>query len=136
MSRSNSGTKKRKGSVHTIQELKNRQKTMSITERLKGNQDLKKLQADLKAAQMQKQERQVEVEPLQEKAVQMIVQLEEEKRNMVQGAQTESTTLIQEEITMQFSRGTDRKSRAGQDARKGTSREVPNFGNNRRRSAH
>jgi hypothetical protein len=43
----------------TIQELKNRHKTMSITEHLKGNQDLKKLQEDLKATQRQKQERQV-----------------------------------------------------------------------------
>jgi chromosome segregation ATPase len=83
-----------------MQELKNRQKMMSITERLKGNQDMKKLQADLNATQRQKHERQEEVEPLQEKVVQLIVQLEEEKRNMEQ-AQTEGTTLIQEEITMQ-----------------------------------
>jgi hypothetical protein len=59
----------------TIQELKQRQKTMSITERLKGNQDLKKLQAELKATQRQKHERQAEVEPLQEQAAQMITQL-------------------------------------------------------------
>jgi hypothetical protein len=42
----------------TIQDLKKRQKTMSITEHLKGTQDMKKLQAELKAAQMHKKERQ------------------------------------------------------------------------------
>jgi hypothetical protein len=31
-----------------IQELKQRQKTMSISKRLKGTQDMKKLQTDLK----------------------------------------------------------------------------------------
>jgi hypothetical protein len=40
------------------------------------------------------------MEPLQEKAVQMITQLEEEKKNMAQ-AQTECATMIQEEITVQ-----------------------------------
>jgi F0F1-type ATP synthase membrane subunit b/b' len=45
---------------------------MNITEHVKGNQDLKKLQADLKAMQRQKHERQEEVEPLQEQATEMI----------------------------------------------------------------
>jgi hypothetical protein len=52
---------------------------MSITERLKGTQEMKTLQTELKTMQTQKQERQVELEPLQEQATQMIVQLEEEK---------------------------------------------------------
>jgi len=47
-------------------------------------QDMKRLQENLKEVQMQKQKRQVQMEPLQEKAVHMIAQLEEEKRNMVQ----------------------------------------------------
>jgi hypothetical protein len=51
---------------------------------LKGMQDMKKLQAELKVVQMQKQERQAQMEPLQEKAAEIIVQLEEEKKNMVQ----------------------------------------------------
>jgi hypothetical protein len=42
----------------TIQDLKQRQKTMSITEHLKGAQDMKKMQAELIAAQTQKHERQ------------------------------------------------------------------------------
>jgi hypothetical protein len=84
----------------SIQELKNRQKTMSITECLKGNQDLKKLQADLKAAQMKKQERQAEVEPLQEKASaddHTVGGGEEEHGASIE----ECATMIQEEITVQ-----------------------------------
>jgi hypothetical protein len=65
----------------------------------------------------------------------MIAQLEEEKKNMAQ-VHRESTTLIQEEITTQSVEALTGKVCAGQDARKGTSREVPNFGNNHRRSAH
>jgi DNA repair exonuclease SbcCD ATPase subunit len=84
----------------SIQELKQRQKTMSITERLKGTQDMKKLQTELKTVQTKKQERQAELEPLQEQATQMIAQLEEEKKSMAQ-AQTEGATLMQEEITTQ-----------------------------------
>jgi hypothetical protein len=78
----------RRGDNHAaIQELKQRQKTMSITECLKGTQDMKKLQTELKAVQMQKQERQVELEPLQEQATQMIAQLEEEKTSRAQHKQ-------------------------------------------------
>jgi hypothetical protein len=51
--------------------------TMSIIECLKGTQDINKLYTYLKAVQMQKQERQDELDPLQEQAVQMIAQLEE-----------------------------------------------------------
>ena len=40
----------------TIQDLKKRQKTMSITKNLKGTQDMKKLHAELKATQTQNQE--------------------------------------------------------------------------------
>jgi hypothetical protein len=40
---------------------------MSITDRLK-EQEMKKLQAELKTAQAHKQERQAQMEPLQEKA--------------------------------------------------------------------
>jgi hypothetical protein len=47
-----------------IQELIQRQKEMSITDFLKGNHDLNKLQGELKVVQMKKKERQVEVEPL------------------------------------------------------------------------
>jgi hypothetical protein len=50
----------------TIQDLKQRQKTMSITERVKGVQDMKKLQAELITVQMQKKEHQAQMEPLQE----------------------------------------------------------------------
>jgi hypothetical protein len=51
----------------TIQDLKQKQKTMSITEHVKGAQDMKKLQAELTTAQTQKKERQAQMEPLQEK---------------------------------------------------------------------
>jgi hypothetical protein len=73
---------------------------MSITERLKGTQDMKKLQAELKVAETQKHEIQVQMEPLQDQAMHMITQLEEEKSNMVQ-AQIECVVMIQEDITMQ-----------------------------------
>jgi chromosome segregation ATPase len=81
-----------------IQELKQRKKTMSIIECLKGTQDMKKLQTKLKVTQMQKQARQAELEPLQEQTTQVIAQLEEGNTSRAQ-AQEESTTLMQEEIT-------------------------------------
>jgi hypothetical protein len=56
----------------TIQEMKEHQNSMSITEWLKGAQEMKTLQAELKSMQTTKQERQAELEPLQEKATQMI----------------------------------------------------------------
>jgi hypothetical protein len=57
---------------------------MHITECLKGVQDMKKLQAEIIAAQTQKKEQQAQMEPLQELAVEVIVQAEEEKKNMAQ----------------------------------------------------
>ena len=56
----------------SIQQLRKKKKTMSFTECLKGNMDLKKLQVELKVVQIEKQERQEEVEPLQEQEAQMI----------------------------------------------------------------
>jgi hypothetical protein len=73
---------------------------MSITKRLKGTQKMKTLQTNLKTMQTNKQERQTQLEPLQEQATQMISQLEEEKMSMAQ-AQSEGTTLLQEEIITQ-----------------------------------
>jgi DNA repair exonuclease SbcCD ATPase subunit len=67
-----------------IQELKQQQNSMSITERLKGTQEMKTLQTELKTAQNNKQARQAQLEPLQEKATQIIVELEEEKTRMAQ----------------------------------------------------
>jgi len=55
---------------------------MNITECLKGTQEMKSLQAELKTSQIQKQERQAELEPLQEQTTNMIAQLEEEKKIM------------------------------------------------------
>jgi hypothetical protein len=56
----------------TIQDLKQRQKTMPIIEHFKGVQDMKKLQAELITAQMQKKERQTQMELLQERATKVI----------------------------------------------------------------
>jgi hypothetical protein len=70
---------------------------MSITKRMKGTQDMKKLLSELKTTHTKKQQRQAELEPHQEKAAQMIMHFEEEKKNMTQ-AQMECTTLIQEDI--------------------------------------
>jgi hypothetical protein len=68
--------------IVAIQELNQRQKTMSIMERLKGTQGMKTLQTELKTMQTKKQERQAELEPIQEQATQMFMQLEEEKTSM------------------------------------------------------
>jgi hypothetical protein len=84
----------------TIQDLKQRQKMMKITEHLKGVQDMKKLQAELIVTQTQKKDRQAQMEPLQELAAEVIAQAEEAKKNMAQ-IQAECTEMINEEITMQ-----------------------------------
>jgi hypothetical protein len=57
----------------SIQDLKQRQKTMKINELLKGVQDMKKLQAKLIATQTQKKDRKAQIEPLQELSVKVIV---------------------------------------------------------------
>jgi hypothetical protein len=54
----------------------------------------------------------------------MIMQLEEENKNMTQ-AQTKGTTLIQEEITTQSVEAIIGKVHAGPGKRKGTRRQVP-----------
>jgi hypothetical protein len=50
------GHGRRKDQHAAIQELKQKQKTIPITERIKGMQDMKRLQAELITAQTQKQE--------------------------------------------------------------------------------
>jgi hypothetical protein len=55
-----------------------------IIEHLKGMQDMKKMQVMLEATQMQKKDRKTQMEPLQELAVEVIVQAEEENKNMAQ----------------------------------------------------
>jgi hypothetical protein len=52
----------------------------------------------LKIKQTKKQERQAGLEPLQEQAARMIVQLEEEKKSMAY-AHKEGATLMHEEVT-------------------------------------
>jgi hypothetical protein len=84
----------------SIQELNQWKKTMIIIKRLKGTQEMKNLQIELKTMETKKQERQVELEPLQEKEAQMIAQLEDEKK-IVPQEQTEGATLMQEKVTVQ-----------------------------------
>jgi hypothetical protein len=96
---------------------------MSITERLKGAQDMKNLQAELIEVQMQSQERQAQMEPLQELAeyYHAIGGGKEEhgasigkvRRNDPGGDQSASI------------RGDHEKSHAGPNTRKGTYRKVP-----------
>jgi hypothetical protein len=74
---------------------------MRITKSLKGTQEMKTLQTKLKTSQTNKQEREAQLEPLQEQVALMIVNLEEEKKSMAQ-AHSEGTTLLQEEITTQI----------------------------------
>jgi hypothetical protein len=47
-----------------MQDLKHRQKAMSITERLKGTQEMKNMQMELKTAQTNKHARQAQLDPL------------------------------------------------------------------------
>jgi hypothetical protein len=55
---------------------------MSITEILKGMQEIKNMKMELKTAQKNKQAKQAQLESLQEKTTQIISDLEEEKTRM------------------------------------------------------
>jgi hypothetical protein len=65
---------------------------------IERQQEMKTLQTELKTAQINKQERQSQLEPLQEKETQIIVELEEEKTRMAQ-VHAESTESLKEHIT-------------------------------------
>jgi hypothetical protein len=56
---------------------------MIIIEHLKGTQKMKTMQTKLKTMQINKQERQSQLEPLQKQEAQIIVQMEEENKRMV-----------------------------------------------------
>jgi hypothetical protein len=88
------------GKISTpIEDLKQRQRTMSINECLKGTKDLKKLQAELIVAQTQNQERHAQMEPLQDQAAtHHAIGGGEEEHGEDTG---ECTTMVQQEITMQ-----------------------------------
>jgi DNA repair exonuclease SbcCD ATPase subunit len=83
-----------------IQELKQRQKTMPVTERVKGTQEMKKLQAELTTTQTQKHERQTQMEPLQERVAEVLAQAEEAKTQIAQ-TQAECRELVSDEVTAQ-----------------------------------
>jgi hypothetical protein len=55
---------------------------MSITERVKGVQDMKKLREELTTVEMQKKECQAQTKPLQERVEKVISQEEEAKTYM------------------------------------------------------
>jgi hypothetical protein len=55
-----------------------------ITKRVKGAQDMKKLQEKLIATQTQKKWHQAQMEPLQEWVAEVIAQAEDTKNNMAQ----------------------------------------------------
>ena len=57
---------------------------MSIMECVKGTQEMKKLQAELTTAQTQKQERQAQIEPLQERIAVVLEQAEESRTQSTQ----------------------------------------------------
>jgi hypothetical protein len=56
---------KEEGINTAMQELKQKYKTMTITEKLKNTQEMKNLQVDLKSIQVDKQSRKSQLEPLQ-----------------------------------------------------------------------
>jgi hypothetical protein len=74
---------------------------MPITERIKGTQEMKKLQAELTTTQTQKQERQAQMEPLQERVAEVLAQAEEAKAHIAQ-TQEECMELISDEIAVQI----------------------------------
>jgi chromosome segregation ATPase len=82
-----------------IQELKQKQKTIPITECVKGMQDMKRLQAELITAQTQKQERQAQMEPLQERVAEVLAQAEEAKTQIAQ-TQEECMELVSDEVAV------------------------------------
>jgi hypothetical protein len=84
----------------TIQELKQWKNSMSIIERVKGKQDMKTLQVELKTTQNKKQARKAQLEPLQEKVAQIIVKMEKEKKIMAWD-HADSVESPKEHITMQ-----------------------------------
>jgi hypothetical protein len=65
-----------------FQDLKQRKKTITIMERVKGVHDMKKLQVELTTVQMQKKERRAQMKPLQERVEEFIAQAEEAKAYM------------------------------------------------------
>jgi chromosome segregation ATPase len=83
-----------------IQELKQRKNTIPIPERVKGTQELKKMQAELITAQTQKQERQAQIEPLQERVAEVLAQAEADRTQMAQ-TQAECTGLLSDEVVIQ-----------------------------------
>jgi hypothetical protein len=83
-----------------IQELKQRQNTIPIPECVKGMQELKKMQAELITAQTQKQERQAQIEPLQERVAEVLAQAEAARTQMAQ-TQAECAGLLSDEVAVQ-----------------------------------
>jgi hypothetical protein len=83
-----------------IQELKQRQKTIPIPERVKGMQEMKKMQAELITAQTQKHERQAQIEPLQERVAEVLAQAEGDKTQIAQ-TQAECAGLLSDEVAVQ-----------------------------------
>jgi hypothetical protein len=67
-----------------IQELKQRQKTIPIPERVKGTKEMKKIQVELITTQTHKQERQAQIEPLQERVAEVLAQAEVARTYMAQ----------------------------------------------------
>jgi predicted nucleic acid-binding Zn-ribbon protein len=83
-----------------IQELKQRKKTIPIPERIKGMQEMKKMQAELITAQTQKQERQAQIEPLQERVAEVLAQAEGARTQIAQ-TQEECAGLLSDEVAVQ-----------------------------------
>jgi hypothetical protein len=75
----------REDKVHAVMEdLKQRQKTMSLPEKIKTTAEMKSLQAEEKVVQAQKIARQAQLEPLQDKAEQLVMEVDAEKSRVEQ----------------------------------------------------
>jgi predicted nucleic acid-binding Zn-ribbon protein len=83
-----------------IQKLKQRKKTIPIPERVKGTQEMKKMQVELITAQTQKQERRAQIEPLKERVEKVIAQAKGAKTQIAH-TQEECAGLLSDEVAVQ-----------------------------------
>jgi hypothetical protein len=91
--------KKEVGSNTTLQELKQKKKMMTIPNKLRSAQEMKKLEAEMKTIQEVKKSRQAQLKPLQEGTKQMLTEIDTTK-GQVEQVGLESGELLQEHITV------------------------------------
>jgi hypothetical protein len=74
---------------------------MSLSEKIKTTMEMKNLQAEEKAVQVQKMVRQAQLEPLQEKVEQLVIEIDATKMN-IEWIGLEGGELLQNPVTAQL----------------------------------